>query len=185
MNNNRETKISKYISYLLRHHPEEGNITLDEEGYADTSALIAAVRKEFDEFDMPYLEKIVAEDEKTRYSFTDDKSKIRANHGHSVKGISPGLKEVAPPDVMYHGTAERFMDSIREQGILKMSRLYVHLSADEETAEEVGRRHGKPVIISIDTKKMHEDGLKFYNSANGLWLTDTVPVKYFISERKV
>ena len=185
MNNNRETKISKYISYLLRHHPEEGNIALDEEGYADTSALIAAVRKEFDGFDMPYLEKIVAEDEKTRYSFTDDKSKIRANHGHSVKGISPGLKEMTPPDVMYHGTADRFMDSIREQGILKMSRLYVHLSADEETAEEVGRRHGKPVIITINTKKMHEDGLKFYNSANGLWLTDTVPVKYFISERKV
>lgn len=180
MKQNNETKISRFISLALRHHPEAAGITLDSEGYANTQSLIKGVARYFRGFDMKTLEKIVAEDEKTRYSFNEDKSKIRANQGHSVAGVNPGLTEKTPPDVLYHGTAERFMPSIREEGLLKMSRQYVHLSIDEETAEKVGKRHGKPVIITIDTAKMHKDGYKFFLSENGVWLTDSVQPKYFI-----
>lgn len=183
MKPNNDTKISRFISLALRHHPEAAGITLDSEGYADTELLIKGVAMKFHGFDMKALERIVAEDEKTRYSFNGDKSKIRANQGHSVAGVNPGLAEKTPPDVLYHGTAERFMESIHKEGLLKMSRQYVHLSIDEETAEKVGKRHGKPVIITIDTAKMHRDGFKFFLSENGVWLTDSVPTEYFINER--
>ena len=175
-----ETKISKFISLVLRHNPEAAGVTLDSEGYADTDLLIRGVAEKFRGFDMNTLEKIVAEDEKKRYSFNDDRTKIRANQGHSVQGVDPGLVEKIPPEVLYHGTAERFMSLIKAEGLQKMSRQYVHLSADKQTAEKVGVRHGKPVIITIDTAAMHRDGYKFLLSENGVWLTEKVPPEYFI-----
>ena len=127
------------------------------------------------------MEEIVWTDEKQRYSFNDDKTLIRANQGHSIP-VDVELPEMTPPDVLWHGTGECFLSSIQEQGILRMGRLYVHLSLDEATAEQVGRRHGKPVLLRVDAGRMYEDGYVFYYSVNGVWLTEKVPVGYFTKE---
>lgn len=127
--------------------------------------------------DLSTLEQIVATDDKQRYSFSADKKLIRANQGHSIP-VDLELEELEPPAILYHGTAERFGASIIAQGLLKMSRLYVHLSSDIETAEKVGRRHGKLKIFVVASGKMFSDGYKFYRSVNGVWLTEHVPAKY-------
>ena len=127
--------------------------------------------------DLAGLEEIVRTDEKQRYSFNADKTKIRANQGHSVP-VDVELEAVTPPELLYHGTGEKYVDSIEAQGLIPKSRLYVHLSADTETAGKVGSRHGKPVIYTIDCRKMTEDGYRFYLSANGIWLTKSVPPQY-------
>lgn len=126
---------------------------------------------------MDILEQIVRTDSKQRYSFNDDKSLIRANQGHSVN-VDVELKEKEPPEYLYHGTGEKYVESINQDGLIPKSRLYVHLSKDIETAENVGRRHGKEVVYRIDSGQMYRDGYKFYLSENGVWLTKEVPVKY-------
>ena len=123
------------------------------------------------------LERIVAEDEKQRYSFNDDKTLIRANQGHSIP-VDVELEKVEPPEILYHGTGEKFVASIDEQGLIPKSRLYVHLSDDEDTARKVGQRHGKPVIYTVKSGEMYRAGIVFYRSVNGVWLTKAVPVKY-------
>ena len=128
---------------------------------------------------MKELEEIVETNNKKRYEFSDDKKKIRARQGHSIP-VDVELKEATPPDVLYHGTAKNFVGSIWKNGIKKMSRLYVHLSGDEETARKVGKRHGYPVVIFINTKQMREDGIKFYLSNNNVWLTEFVDKKYLM-----
>lgn len=167
---------SKFISLILRHKPETIGITLDEHGWANVDELIAGVSKTHP-LDMAMLERIVAEDEKQRYSFNEDKTLIRANQGHSIP-VDVELEEVQPPEVLFHGTGERFVASINEQGLIPKSRLYVHLSKDEETAYKVGQRHGKPFIYKVKSGEMYRDGYKFYRSVNGVWLTKAVPVKY-------
>lgn len=170
------TKTSKYISLILRHKPETIGITLDEHGWANVDELIAGMaRTRF--FDMSMLEEIVRTDNKQRYSFNEDKTLIRANQGHSVP-VDVELPETVPPAILYHGTAERFVNSIGAQGLIPMSRLYVHLSKDTETAMKVGSRHGKPVVYEIHAGEMCTDGYVFYLSVNGVWLTKSVPVKY-------
>ena len=151
------TKDSRYLSYLLRHHPESINLTLDSKGWANIRELI---EKSKDTFNMEYLEEIVRTDEKQRYSFNEDKTKIRANQGHSIN-VNPDLKEEVPPEFLYHGTALRFLDAIQKEGIKKQSRSYVHLSSDEQTAKKVGSRHGEPVILIIRAKEMYNEGNKF------------------------
>ena len=126
---------------------------------------------------METLEEIVRTDNKGRYSFNDSKTLIRANQGHSIP-VDVELKEIVPPNILFHGTATRFLDSIKQQGIKSMSRLYVHLSEDLETAIKVGDRHGDCVVLIIDTKKMSNDGIKFYLSENGVWLTKYIDWKY-------
>ena len=126
---------------------------------------------------MSTLEQIVAQDEKQRYSFSADKKLIRANQGHSI-AVDVELDELEPPKILYHGTSERFAASIRAQGLLKMSRLYVHLSSDIDTAKKVGSRHGVPKIFIVESGKMFVDGYKFFRSVNGVWLTEHVPAKY-------
>lgn len=174
-------KISRYISLLLRHHPEAAGLSLDEHGWCESEGIIGAVRRKFrlPEFDLEDLETIVAEDSKGRYSFTSDHRLIRANQGHSVP-VDLELKPQTPPDILYHGTAKKSLDSIRRQGLLPMGRQYVHLSWDEKTARQVGSRHGKPVVLEIDCGAMLEDGIPFYLSANNVWLVDLVPPKYLI-----
>ncbi len=176
-----DVKIGKQLSYILRHHPESAGITLDSDGYADTAEIISALSKNFDGFNFRSLERIVVENDKQRYSFNKDKTKIRANQGHSLKNVNINFKTCEPPAVLYHGTGLRFMDSIRKEGIKKMSRQYVHLSPDEDTAVKVGKRHGKPFVIKIDAAAMFHVGYIFYLSENGVWLTDYVPVKYFMN----
>lgn len=173
----RYDKLSKFLSLVLRHKPETINIALDEHGWADTAQLLEGFRKTGRKINMTILEEIVAADEKQRYSFSADKSRIRANQGHSL-AVDVELKEQEPPEFLYHGTADRFLDSIMAQGLKPMSRLYVHLSKDIETAEKVGTRHGSPVILKIHSREMYQDGISFYLSANGVWLTKHVDKKY-------
>ena len=126
---------------------------------------------------MDMLEEIVRTDNKQRYSFNEDKTLIRANQGHSIS-VDVELKKAVPPDILYHGTGEKYVSSIDKEGLLPKSRLYVHLSNDEETAVNVGKRHGKSVVYKVDARKMQEDGFEFFLSVNGVWLTKEVPVKY-------
>lgn len=168
--------MSKFISLILRHQPEIIGIALDEHGWAEVDELIAGVNKTRP-LTMEMLEEIVRTDSKQRYSFSRDKRLIRANQGHSVK-VDVELPEAIPPALLYHGTAERFLPSIMEQGLLPMSRLYVHLSKDEQTAVKVGSRHGKPVVLTVDADQMTRDGHTFWLSVNGVWLTKAVPVQY-------
>lgn len=162
---------------ILRHKPETINIKLDKNGWANVPEILRGMK-----IDMATLEKVVAENDKQRFSFNDDKTKIRANQGHSVK-VDVELIEKIPPEILYHGTIEKNLKSITAHGLLKMNRLYVHLSADIETAKKVAtRRAGNIIIFKIDARQMYDDGYKFFQSANGVWLVDSVPPKYIFKD---
>ena len=169
--------ISKYMSLILRHKLDVIGIELDEHGWANVNDLISGIEKDNHGFNFELLEEIVRSDSKQRYSFNDDKSLIRANQGHSVN-VDVELKEKEPPEYLYHGTVEKYVKSINQDGLIPKSRLYVHLSKDIKTAENVGKRHGKEVVYCIDSRQMYRDGYKFYLSENGVWLTKEAPVKY-------
>ena len=171
-----QAQISKLISLVLRHHPERLGLTLDKHGWADTSALIAAINA-IQPFDMEALETIVRTDNKQRYSFNEDYTRIRANQGHTLT-VDLELTPITPPAVLWHGTGEKSVNSILREGLRPMQRQYVHLSADPETAVMVGRRHGRPVVFTVDAAQMSSDGHTFYRSANSVWLTDSVPAQY-------
>lgn len=171
-------KLSVFISLVLRHKPEAAHVVLDEHGWANVKELLAGINGAGRKIDMDILEEIVATDSKQRYSFNQDKTLIRANQGHSIP-VDVELKEQEPPEFLYHGTTVRFLGSIKVEGLKPMSRLYVHLSKDVETALKVGKRHGDPVILKIYSGRMYRDGCKFYLSENGVWLTERVDVKYF------
>lgn len=172
-------RISKFISMILRHRPEVIGITLDEHGWANVNELIKGINEtgEEVEFSKATLETIVKTDKKQRYSFSQDRTLIRANQGHSIP-VDVELEKKEPPKVLYHGTGSRFVKSIQEQGLLPMERLYVHLSTDVETATNVGKRHGTPVIFQVNAEQMQKDGYDFFQSVNGVWLTKEVPAKY-------
>ena len=147
-------------------------------GWTDVRTLIQKVNQHGKyHLTMAILEEIVESDEKQRYSFNENKTKIRANQGHSIE-VDLELKEQIPPEVLYHGTAERFLSSIMGKGLLPMSRQYVHLSSDEETAVKVGKRHGKPVVLKVQAGEMHRQGYQFYLSENHVWLTEHVPPQF-------
>ena len=171
------TKVSKFISLILRHKPEEIGIELDKNGWADVKKLIKGVAGTYPGFNIDILEEIVKTDEKQRYSFNEGKTKIRANQGHSIP-VDLELHSVCPPEYLYHGTGAKFVESIRKTGLIPKSRQYVHLSVDEDTAKTVGERHGRPFIYRVCSGKMNRDGFIFYQSENGVWLTKEVPVKY-------
>lgn len=172
MNKKEEQKISKFISLILRHKPEVIGVTLDNNGWCNTEELLNGCRITIDE-----LINIVENDSKTRYAFNEDKSKIRANQGHSIN-VDLNLKSIKPPDVLYHGTSTKYINKILLEGIKKITRKHVHLSDNLETAKSVGERHGNPVILSIDSKSMYNDGYKFYLSENKVWLCDYISTKY-------
>lgn len=173
---NKLTKTSRFLAMILRHKPETIGITLDEHGWADVELLIAGIQQTRP-FDRAMLEEIVATDEKQRYAFNADHSKIRANQGHSV-AVDVQLQELAPPELLYHGTGEKYVQSILASGLIPKSRLYVHLSLDRKTAVTVGSRHGQPRVFKVHSGQMHRDGYVFYRSENGVWLTKAVPVSY-------
>ena len=177
------------MSYVLRHNPQEIAKTLnlfhnpiDENGFVSVKYLLATMKATGNEATLELLKEIVAEDSKGRYSFNEDFSTIRANQGHSAVKIE--FKKVTPPDTLYHGTASRFIAQIKVEGLLKMKRHHVHLSDNLETASEVGVRHGKLMMLTINAKAMVADGFEFFLSENGVWLTETVPVKYFSIGKK-
>ena len=163
---------------ILRHRPEAIGITLDEHGWADVQELIDGINADGKhQLSMELLEKIVRTDEKQRYSFNEDHTLIRANQGHSIP-VDVEIQKKTPPDILWHGTGEKYVSAIDVQGLIPKSRLYVHLSSDIETARNVGIRHGKPVIYEIDCRAMVKDGYHFFLSANHVWLTKEVPARY-------
>lgn len=164
---------SKYIAYLLRHKPSDKNLTMDNKGFVSVKELLNSLNLSMEE-----LIEIVETDNKKRYEFNSDKTKIRAVQGHSIKGLDLDLNETMPPDILYHGTALKFIESIKKEGLIPKSRHHVHLSGDKETASIVGKRHGELRILIIDSKQMVKDGFKFYLSKNNVWLVDSVPTKY-------
>jgi len=172
-----QTTVSKLMSLALRHKPEKLGILLDQHGWAETNELINGINNKGYSVMLDDLEVIVKSNDKQRFKFNDDFTKIRANQGHSI-AVNVELTESMPPDILYHGTSLRNLESIQTNGILSQSRLHVHLSDNKETAKQVGSRHGKPIILVIDTKQMHADNLKFYLSENGVWLTDNIPSQY-------
>ena len=169
-------KTSRFISLILRHRPDTIGISLDEHGWASVEELLAGISKK-QYIDMEMLEKIVETDSKQRYSFNEDKTLIRANQGHSID-VDVELPKKQPPVILYHGTGEKYVASIDEQGLIPKSRLYVHLSGDEATATIVGSRHGRPVVYEVLASQMYHDGYEFFQSVNGVWLTKSVPVQY-------
>jgi putative RNA 2'-phosphotransferase len=171
--------LSKFLCLILRHKPQEIGISLDEHGWANIDELIKGFNKRDKDINLDILLEIVSTDNKNRYSITDDNKFIRANQGHSIQ-VDVELKEITPPDTLYHGTAIRTIDAIKEKGILSMSRLYVHLTDNIDTAITTGKRHGESAIILIASKEMHQDGYKFYKSLNNVYLTKFIPTKYLI-----
>lgn len=172
------TKFSRFLSYLLRHRPDEINLTMDSQGWVSVNELITNLEKEQKyKVNLDILKEIVDTDDKQRYSFKDDFKYIRANQGHSID-LDINFKEYKPSGVLYHGTATRFVDDIFDSGLKPMTRQYVHLSKDIETAEKVGSRHGNPIILVVDAVSMVSDGFKFYESDNGVVLIKEVPKKY-------
>ena len=178
-----DVKLGRFLSLVLRHEPGAAGITLDENGWADVKELLSGVRHTGRQIDMDTLERIVRENNKQRYSFNEDHTKIRANQGHSIQ-VDVELKEATPPQYLFHGTASRFLSAIQREGIRKMDRQYVHLSADFQTALAVGRRHGSPVVLTVDAAAMARDGITFWLSANGVWQCEDVPPKDFTETGK-
>lgn len=170
--------LSKYLCKVLRHQPDLIHIEVDEEGNVDVEELIEKVNT-YSKFtlDRETLETIVKEDQKGRYAFNASHTLIRCVQGHSIPIVGT-LKVATPPDLLYHGTATRFLDSIMKEGLKPMRRNYVHLSLDKQTATKVGKRHGKVVILEVDCKQMVEDGIQFKVAENGVWQVKQVPCRY-------
>lgn len=178
-----DVRLSKYLSRLLRHQPQDAHLTLEPGGWVDVATLIANA-KTYNNMSITRqaLEDVVANNDKKRFSFNETGDKIRANQGHSVE-IDLQLEPQTPPDTLYHGTADRNVTSILSEGIRKEARHHVHLSLDIETATAVGRRHGRPVVLRIDAAAMHRAGHLFYCSDNGVWLTDAVAPEFITKLR--
>ena len=170
-------KISKFLSLVLRHQPGKIGLTLDAQGWADVGELLSKANQHGVALTRPLLNKVVEQNDKQRFAFDAGGTRIRANQGHSIN-IDLGLEPIAPPECLYHGTATRFLESIRQQGLLRGRRDYVHLSPDEETARKVGARHGEAIVLVVKAAEMHAAGFVFYRSANGVWLSDHVPPEY-------
>ncbi len=169
-------KISKFLSYALRHNPAAAGITLDARGWTEITALIAASDGRLTH---DLIEQVVAGNDKQRFAISDDGLRIRANQGHSVT-VDLGLEPVEPPEWLYHGTAVKSLDGIRADGLVPGTRQHVHLSGDPDTANRVGQRHGKPVVLRIPAKDLHQHGHAFYRAANGVWLTDALPAEALV-----
>jgi putative RNA 2'-phosphotransferase len=177
MDEKKKKKISKFLSLILRHKPEEIGLNLDENGWTNVEKLRKACADYGKSFTFAELEEVVATNDKKRFSFNETKTKIRANQGHSLD-IEIEFEQKTPPEILYHGTAEKNVGAIFANGLQKMNRHHVHLSADTETARKVGARHGKPIIFEIKTAAMLAEDFEFFVSANGVWLVAEVPGKY-------
>lgn len=171
------TRLSKLLSLVLRHDPAHLGLTLDDQGWADVDTLLAQAQAHQVPLTREALGHIVETSAKQRFRFSDDQRRIRASQGHSV-AVELGHEPMVPPAMLYHGTTTRYHEQIMREGLQKMSRQQVHLSADVATARQVGSRHGQPVILAVSAAQMHADGHAFYRADNGVWLTDEVPVSY-------
>lgn len=174
----KDTDISKFLSYILRHKPESVGLSLDTEGWAVIDDLISCSINGGYVLDNNIINRIVNNSDKRRFAISDDGLHIRAVQGHSSQQVDISFQEKKPPEFLYHGTATRFLISIQSQGLNARERQYVHLSADKETAIQVGSRHGKPTVLKINALAMYEQGFKFFQADNNVWLTESVPYRY-------
>ena len=172
------TETSKFLSYVLRHEPQAIDLELDSQGWASVDALIRQAATAGKVLSEELIGEIVRTSKKKRFMLSDDGSRIRAAQGHSTPTVNLDHVEVAPPDVLYHGTARKHLDSIRKSGLVPGTRHHVHLSGDEYTARTVGARHGEPVVLVVQAGRMAAAGFTFYRADNGVWLTDRVPVEF-------
>ena len=177
MDKQEETKISKFLSLVLRHSPQTIGIALDENGWVATEELLAKSNQQGTKLSLDVLQTVVRNSDKQRFAFNEDGTRIRASQGHSVP-VELGYAPQTPPDLLYHGTAAKNLASIRESGLTKGKRHDVHLSATPETARQVGARHGTPTVLTVHSGRMHADGIAFFRADNGVWLTDSVPPAY-------
>jgi putative RNA 2'-phosphotransferase len=168
---------SKFLSLVLRHAPEKIQLQLDENGWANVNELISQCNKFHKKLNLELLHYVVETNDKKRFAFNEDKTLIRASQGHSIS-VDLNIEAVLPPDFLYHGTVDKFLEAIKKEGLQKMSRQHLHLSHEKETAIKVGSRRGKPIILVVNAKQMQQDGFQFYLSENKVWLTDEVPAKY-------
>ena len=175
MDERRTVKVSKYLSKHLRHQPERIGLVLDAQGWTEIDALLRAAAAHGFPITRAELDHAVAANDKKRFAV--EGSRIRASQGHTVE-VDLGLPVAEPPAYLYHGTVARFLDAIRAEGLRPMARHHVHLSADRETATRVGARRGRPVVLNVDAGAMHRAGHVFHLSANGVWLTDSVPPEF-------
>ena len=170
---------SKFLSLVLRHQPDKIGVMLDEAGWVPVAELLEGCRRAGHSISPDVLREIVRTSDKQRFALSDDGTRIRANQGHSVQ-VDLGYEPAAPPEVLYHGTAEPYLASIRAKGLVKGSRHHVHLSEREETARAVGQRHGRLVLLVVRSGDMHRAGVKFFRTPNHVWLTDAVPAAYLV-----
>lgn len=173
-------KESRFLSYVLRHKPGAIGLSMDNEGWVEVDQLVRMAKANEVNLCHDVLSEIVESDNKDRYEYSEDGKQIRARQGHSIVGLDLGFQEALAPDLLYHGTATKYLESIQRNGIVKGHRHHVHLSDNIYTAVSVGRRHGEPVCIAVNARQMQADGLKFYRSNNGVWLTYVVDPQYFM-----
>lgn len=178
MNKKEKRHISKFLSLVLRHKPKYIDLQLDENGWANIEELIDKAKIRHVQFSFADLKEVVITNDKQRFSFNTDETLIRANQGHSIKTIDLQFKAIQPPEFLYHGTVEKFIDSILRTGLEKRSRQHVHLSENLETATKVGNRRGDAIILKVASGEMYNKGFEFYCSKNKVWLTDHVPVEF-------
>jgi putative RNA 2'-phosphotransferase len=171
------TAVSKFLSFVLRHHPAAVGVTLDQSGWVDVESLLSQCQAHGRPITRAMLDEVVATSPKRRFAFSEDGTQIRASQGHTV-AVDLGYEEHQPPEVLFHGTFASAVPGIRARGLMKMRRHHVHLSSDLETATLVGSRRGRPIVLRVQAGRMHSDGRVFYMSANGVWLTEHVPPEY-------
>jgi len=177
MNTQNNKEISKLLSLILRHKPQTIGLSIDENGWAEIDELISKLNQHGHSCSKATLEEIVTTNDKQRFAFDATHTRIRANQGHSIN-VDVEMETKEPPAFLYHGTVKKFLEKIRTGGLQKMKRQHVHLSKDKETAQKVGSRRGEAIILTVQSGKMHTDGMVFYLSSNGVWLTDHVPEQY-------
>lgn len=178
MSSSKLVEASKFLSYVLRHEPHAIGLTLDSEGWASIESLMDGASQQGHTLSRELIEQVVATSDKKRFELSADGRRIRAVQGHSTRSVSRTFEPKRPPDTLFHGTASRFVDSIRREGLNPGSRHYVHLSSDPQTAQAVGQRYGSPVVLVVDAGRMHAQGHVFHQAENGVWLTDAVPPQF-------
>lgn len=178
MNSKQLNEISKFLSYVLRHEPQAIGLQLDSEGWADIGSLMAGAAEDGRTLDISLIHAVVSSSDKKRFSISDDGLRIRAVQGHSTANVSLQHVEKKPPEILYHGTATRFLESIRQQGLIAGARHHVHLSQDLATAITVGQRYGTPAVLIISALRMYQQGFKFFQAENGVWLSNHIPSSF-------
>ena len=177
MNATELKKKSKFLSLVLRHQPDRISIELDEAGWVDVEVLMTALTRHNKGMSRATLDEVVSTNDKQRFSFNGDGTRIRANQGHSV-GIELGYEPATPPEILFHGTPVQFVKTIAEQGLKRMNRHHVHLHVDVATSTAVGQRRGQPVLLKVRALDMHQAGHEFFVTPNDVWLTDHVPTEF-------